>query len=54
LIAAALKPRLLSRSASSTVAIFVRTNTITASKGSTSSMRVSASSLWVPATIQTR
>jgi hypothetical protein len=42
----------LQRSASSSVAILVRANTIMPSKGSTSRMRVSASSLCMPLTSQ--
>ena len=50
LMAAAENPRARSFSATSSVACLVRTNTIIASNGSTSSTRVSASILRGPAT----
>ena len=54
LSAAAAKPRAASFSASSSVACLVRANTIMASKGSASRMRVRASSLCRPLTIHRR
>ena len=54
LIAAALKPRAESFSASSSVPSLVRAKMIMASKGSASMIRVSASSLLMPLTIQKR
>ena len=54
LIASAAKPRARRRSASSSVDCLVRANTIIASKGSASRMRVRASSLCMPLTCQKR